>query len=108
MLKPSFLLKQTKSIGGYDFSILGIINQNIWIGGQIRSSFNNYGFTNFQGTGMSALVGFQILENLSLGYSYGIPSNEISNGISMPTHEIFLRLDIFSKGEAFLFSPRFF
>ena len=108
MLKPSFLLKQTKSIGGYDFSILGIINQNIWIGGQIRSSFNNYGLTNFQGTGMSALAGFQILENLSLGYSYGIPSNEISNGLSMPTHEIFLRLDIFSKGEAFLFSPRFF
>ena len=78
MLKPSFLLRQTNSIGGYDFSILGIINQNIWIGGQIRSSFNNYGFTNFEGTGMSALVGFQIFENLSLGYSYGIPSNEIS------------------------------
>ena len=48
--------------------------------------------------GMSALVGFQIFENLSLGYSYGIPSNEISNSVSMPTHEIFLRLDIFSKG----------
>ena len=108
MLKPSFLLRQTKSIGGYDFSILGIIKENIWIGGQIRSSFNNYGFTNFEGTGISALVGFQIFENLSLGYSYGIPSNEISNSVSMPTHEIFLRLDIFSKGEAFLFSPRFF
>ena len=77
-------------------------------GGQIRSSFNNYGFTNFQGTGVSALAGFQILENLSVGYSYGIPSNEISNGLSIPTHEIFLRLDIFSKAEAFLFSPRFF
>ena len=108
MLKPSFLLKQTRSIGGYDFSILGIINENIWIGGQIRSSFNNYGFTNFQGTGISALAGFQIFDNLTLGYSYGIPSNEISNGISIPTHEVFLRLDIFSKGEAFLFSPRFF
>ena len=108
MLKPSFLLKQTRSIGGYDFSILGIINENLWIGGQIRSSFNNYGFTNFQGTGISALAGFQIFDNLTLGYSYGIPSNEISNGISIPTHEVFLRLDIFSKGEAFLFSPRFF
>ena len=108
MLKPSFLLKQTRSIGGYDFSILGIINENIWIGGQIRSSFNNYGFTNFQGTGISALAGFQIFDNLTLGYSYGIPSNEMSNGISIPTHEVFLRLDIFSKGEAFLFSPRFF
>ena len=108
MLKPSFLLKQTRSIGGYDFSILGIINENIWIGGQIRSSFNNYGFTNFQGTGISALAGFQIFDNLTIGYSYGIPSNEISNGISIPTHEVFLRLDIFSKGEAFLFSPRFF
>ena len=108
MLKPSFLLKQTRSIGGYDFSILGIINENIWIGGQIRSSFNNYGFTNFQGTGISALAGFQIFDNLTLGYSYGIPSNEISNGISIPTHEVFLRLDIYTKGEAFLFSPRFF
>jgi len=108
MLKPSFLLKQTRSIGGYDFSILGIINENLWIGGQIRSSFNNYGFTNFQGTGISALAGFQIFDNLTLGYSYGIPSNEISSGISIPTHEVFLRLDIFSKGEAFLFSPRFF
>ncbi len=108
MLKPSFLLKQTRSIGGYDFSILGIINENIWIGGQIRSSFNNYGFTNFQGTGISALAGFQIFDNLTLGYSYGIPSNEISNGISIPTHEVFLRLDIFSKGEAYLFSRRFF
>ena len=51
------------------FQFLGILNENIWIGGQIRSSFNNYGFTNFEGTGMSALVGFQIFENLSLGYS---------------------------------------
>ena len=35
MLKP-VLLKQTKSIGVYDFSILGILNENIWIGGQIK------------------------------------------------------------------------
>ena len=108
MLKPSFLLKQTRSIGGYDFSILGIINENIWIGGQIRSSFNNYGFTNFQGTGISALAGFQIFDNLTLGYSYGIPSNEISNGISIPTHEVFKIRYFFQKERHFYFHLDFF
>ena len=41
MLKPSLLLKQTKSVAGYDFTLLGIFNETFWIGGQLRNNFNS-------------------------------------------------------------------
>jgi len=108
MLKPSLLLKQTKSIAGYDFSLMAIFKETFWIGGQIRNNFNAATFRSFSGTGTSALMGIHLGKNFSLGYSYGFPSSLINNGLNATTHEIFLRIDLSSKSQGYLRSPRFF
>ena len=54
MLKPSMLIKQTKSVAGYDLSVMAIFNQTFWVGGQIRNNFNEETFRSFAGTGTSA------------------------------------------------------
>jgi len=108
MLKPSMLLKQAKSVAGYDLSVMAIFNQAFWIGGQIRNNFNQDTFRSFAGTGTSALLGIHLGKNFSLGYSYGFPSSVINNGLNATTHEVFLRIDLATKSETFLRSPRFF
>ena len=108
MLKPSLLLKQTKSVAGYDFSLMAIFNKTFWIGGQIRNNFNQYTFRSFSGTGTSALLGIHLGKQFSLGYSYGFPSSIINNGLNATTHEVFLRLDLTTKSQGYLRSPRFF
>ena len=107
MLKPSVLLKQTKSVAGYDLSLLGIFAETFWLGGQIRNNFNADTFRSFSGTGASALMGIN-LGTFSLGYSYGFPSSIINNGLNATTHEVFLRLDLSPKTQGYLRSPRFF
>ena len=107
MLKPSVLLKQTKSVAGYDFSLMGIFAETFWLGGQIRNNFNADTFRSFSGTGASALMGIN-LGTFSLGYSYGFPSSVINNGLNATTHEVFLRLDLSPKTQGYLRSPRFF
>lgn len=108
MLKPSVLLKQTKSVAGYDFSLMAIFNETFWVGGQIRNNFNADTFRSFAGTGTSALLGIHLGKQFSLGYSYGFPSSVINNGLNATTHEVFLRLDLTTKSQGYLRSPRFF
>ena len=108
MLKPSILLKQTKSVAGYDLSVMAIFNQTFWVGGQIRNNFNEDTFRSFTGTGTSALLGIHLGKNFGLGYSYGFPSSVINNGLNATTHEVFLRLDLTTKSQTILRSPRFF
>ena len=108
MLKPSLLLKQTKTVVGYDFSVLGIVNERFWLGGQLRNNFNSDTFQSFAGTGVSALLGIQLGENFSLGYAYGFPSSILNKGLNATTHEIFLRYDLTSVAQGILRSPRFF
>lgn len=108
MLKPSVLLKQTKSIAGYDFSIMAIFNKTFWLGGQIRNNFNADTFRSFAGTGTSALLGIHLGKQFSLGYSYGFPTSVINNGLNATTHEVFLRFDLTTKSQGYLRSPRFF
>ncbi len=108
MLKPSLLLKQTKSVAGYDFSMMAIFNETFWVGGQIRNNFNADTFRSFAGTGTSALLGIHLGNQFSIGYSYGFPSSFINNGLNATTHELFLRFDLTTKSQGFLRSPRFF
>jgi len=108
MLKPSLLLKQSKSVAGYDFSLLGIINDTFWLGGQIRNNFDAETFSSFAGTGTTALLGIHLGDRFSVGYSYGFPSYFLNSGLNATTHEVFLRFDLATKVQGYLRSPRFF
>lgn len=55
---------------------------------------------------VSALAGFQINENLFVGYSYDAETTKLRNH-SSGSHEIFLRFDVFSKNSR-VNAPRFF
>lgn len=107
-LKPSLLLRQTKSLAGYDLSLLVIYDDMIWLGGQIRNNFNADTFRSINGTGASVLMGLS-LGGFTLGYSYGIPSSFVNSGVNASTHELMFRLDLSPKKvQGTLKSPRFF
>jgi len=108
LLKPSFLLKQTKTVAAFDASLLLIINERFWTGLQIRNVINRKDFFNFAESGSSALIGIQLGENLSIGYSYGFPASITNKGLNASSHELMIRFDLFQKVKGYLRSPRFF
>lgn len=55
---------------------------------------------------ISGLVGFQISDNIMVGYSYDADTNKLAK-YNSGTHEIFLKFDIFNKLKRFN-APRFF
>lgn len=107
MLKPSMLLRQVRKIGAYDFSLLMIYNERLWLGGQIRNHFNGSAFQNGTGTRSTVLMGIQLGKSIALGYAYGVPSQNAS-GINQVSHELYLRYDIIGAIKGYLRSPRFF
>lgn len=56
---------------------------------------------------VSALAGFQISEDLQIGYSYDFDTNKLGN-YNSGSHEIFIRFDLFSKNTNRYVNPRFF
>ena len=108
VIEHKSILKQTKTILGYDFSLLGIVNERFWLGGQLRNNFNSETFKSFSGSGLTALMGIQLGQNLSLGYAYGFPGGIDRSGLNFATHEVLLRYDFSAAVEGLLRSPRFF
>ena len=108
LLKPSLLLKQTKTVASFDLSLLLIVNERFWTGLQIRNVINRKDFFNFVEAGSSALIGIQIWDNLSIGYSYGFPSSITDRGLNASSHELMIRFDLSQKINGYLRSPRFF
>jgi len=108
ILKPSLMLKQSRSIVTMDASLLGIFKEKFWVGVQIRNGLGGEDLQQLNNSGKSAMFGISIGERFSLGYSYGLPSSLFSKGINMSTHELMLRFDLNIKSEGYLLSPRFF
>lgn len=108
LLKPSILLKHAQNVSGYDISVLGYIKETFWIGGQFKNAFNPQQLSDFSFSGSSLMLGTSIGEYFQLGYSYGFAARAINQAQNTATHELFFRISIAPKLEAFLRSPRFF
>jgi type IX secretion system PorP/SprF family membrane protein len=108
MLKPSLMLKQSRSIVAMDASLLGIFNERFWFGVQVRNGLTGEELKQLNNVGTTAMFGVNIGKRFSLGYSYGFPSSLFNKGINMSTHELMLRFDLTTKSEGYLLSPRFF
>jgi len=95
-LKPSTMVKATlDSPISFDANLNALFYEKFEIGGSYRwdDSF-------------SAIVGFQILETLRIGYAYDYITSDLS-AVAGASHEIILTWDVFFKKRA-LRSPRYF
>jgi len=94
--KPSLL---TKIVEGaplqVDVSANFLINEKFVIGGAYRWS-----------AAMSTMVGFQISNELFIGYGYDLETTQLAN-YNSGSHEIFLRYELFNNFNRII-SPRFF
>ena len=95
--KPTALVKYVSGAPlGVDLSVNFLFNETFTAGASFR-------FTN----AFSAITGFQVNNNLFIGYSYDIDITEIRqyNGGS---HGVFMRFDIGTNRDLRLLTPRFF
>ncbi len=108
LLKPSLLFKHTQNVSGYDASLLVYIKETFWVGGQFKNAFNPEQLSDFSFSGSSLMIGTSIGEYFQLGYSYGFAATALNQVQNTATHELFFRVSIAPKIQAFLRSPRFF
>jgi len=94
-LKPAFLVKGVSGAPVIaDLTLNALFNEKFTLGAAYRwdDSF-------------SGLLGFQVSDQLLIGYSYDLTSTELNN-YNSGTHEIMLRFELQKVGK--LISPRFF
>jgi len=95
-LKPAVL---TKYVGGaplqVDLSANLLINEKFTLGAAYRWS-----------AALSAMAGFQITDNLAIGYAYDFETTKLRS-FNSGSHEIFLRFELFNNVSG-VYSPRFF
>ncbi|OAZ04508.1 type IX secretion system membrane protein PorP/SprF [Flavobacterium succinicans] len=96
--KPSVLFKAVEgSPIQTDVSASFLFNDFFTIGAAYRS----------KGEGVSALAGFQVSNNLYIGYGYDFSSSGLTT-FGNSSHELFLRFSIFDFKNSRIVSPRFF
>lgn len=95
IFSPSVLLKGAKNAPyTADLNLCFLMNDRVWLGASIRSSY-----------GLVALVQFQITEKLKLGYSYDLGLNRIGRA-GGGSHEILIGYD-FNIFKSKMLSPRY-
>ena len=94
--KPATLLKLTKGAPlAVDVSTNFLIHDKITLGASYRVS-----------VGVSALVGFQLNDQIMLGYAYDYDTTDLGD-FNSGSHEFFLRYELFKRYRGKI-SPRFF
>ena len=95
IFNPSFVLKGTKgSPTTFDINMSAMIDQKIWIGFSLRSSY-----------GMSAYTQFKISDKFKIGYAYDFGFNKIGR-VGGATHELMLGYDL-NIFNSKIISPRY-
>jgi len=98
LLRPTTLVKVTQSAPiQADLTATFIIMSKLHLGGMVRS-----------GDAVGALVGFNITEQLNLGYSYDWSYGLSSSTYNRGSHEVMLRYDFISKSQKQILNPRYF
>ncbi len=95
--KPTLLTKYTLGAPmAIDLSANFLFNEKFTLGAAYRF-----------GASISGLAGFQVSENILLGYAYDYGTKELSS-YNSGSHELFLRFDIFKDRSGRMISPRFY
>ena len=97
-LRPSTFVKVTEGVPiEFDITALVYIRDFIWAGAMYRL-----------GDATGALVGLNITEQLSLGYSYDWSFTNSTGKYNAGSHEVILRYDFFFTEKGKIRSPRYF
>lgn len=95
-LKPAILTKYVEGAPlQIDVSANFLINEKFTVGAAYRWS-----------AALSAMAGFQISDNLQIGYAYDFETTKLRR-FNSGSHEIFLRFELFNNVSG-VYSPRFF
>ncbi|MFP2996276.1 type IX secretion system membrane protein PorP/SprF [Spongiivirga sp. MCCC 1A20706] len=95
-LKPAVLTKYVEGAPlQVDLSANLLINEKFTLGAAYRWS-----------AALSAMAGFQITDNLAIGYAYDFETTKLRR-FNSGSHEIFLRFELFNNVSG-VYSPRFF
>ncbi|MBF4507850.1 type IX secretion system membrane protein PorP/SprF [Flavobacterium sp. JLP] len=95
--KPAALLKVVPGAPvAVDLSANFLINEKFTLGAGYRWD-----------AAVSALAGFQVTNDLMVGYGYDYDTTKLGH-YNSGSHEIFLRFDLFNKSDKRLINPRFF
>lgn len=96
-IKPSLLVSIIENApASIDFSVNALINKRFEVG--VGYNFNN---------SITGLLRLEVKENISLGYSYGNISNELS-AFSGGSHEVFVLFTFRTRPKTACFYDRFF
>lgn len=95
--KPAALLKVVKGAPiAVDVSANFLISNKLTLGAAYRWNAS-----------VSGLAGFQVTDNIQIGYAYDYETTNLGN-YNSGTHEIYLRFDFFNKSNKRMINPRFF
>lgn len=102
-LKPSMLIKLLE--GGppeLDISALFyLMNDKFWIGPALRTAWRST-------DAVSSIVGVQVIDQLSIGYSFDYSISNTTFKYNSGSHEIMLRYDFIYNNKTRIKSPRYF
>ena len=102
-LKPSMLIKLLE--GGppeLDISALFyLMNDKFWIGPALRTAWRST-------DAVSTIVGVQVIDQLSIGYSFDYSISNTTFKYNSGSHEIMLRYDFIYNNKTRIKSPRYF
>ncbi|MGS2737709.1 PorP/SprF family type IX secretion system membrane protein [Sinomicrobium sp. M5D2P17] len=95
--KPAALIKAVSGAPlAVDVSANVLYNESFTVGAAYRWD-----------AGLSGLAGFQVNDNLMIGYAYDFDTSRLGN-YNSGTHEVFIRFEFVSSGRSRMRSPRFF
>ena len=108
-LRPSTYAKFTKNAPiTLDLTGLFIFRDRLWAGAAFRAPIGLIIPNNSKGGGLGLLVGLNLNDQLSVGYSFGYSLGNQTFRYNNGTHEIVLRYDYLYKEKKIIKSPRYF
>ena len=93
-VEPSFLLKSVSSSTQFDFGVKGTYDDRLWFGADYRTNGE-----------IACLLGYTVSERYIFGYSYDIPSSDMSNA-STGSHEFMLGIRFITNTESEIMKMR--
>jgi type IX secretion system PorP/SprF family membrane protein len=108
-IRPSSFLKFTKNAAStLDLTGLLIFRDETWAGFAFRAPVGIFVPTGSSGGGYAFLVGLNLSDQLSVGYSFGYSVGNQTFKFNNGSHEITLRYDHIYESKKIIKSPRYF
>tara|TARA_B100000131_G_C18105221_1_gene607500 strand:+ start:459 stop:1394 length:936 start_codon:yes stop_codon:yes gene_type:complete len=108
-IRPSSYIKMTQGAPvNMDLSAYAIFKDTFWVGVMTRTTFGRILPTGSKGGGVGIMAGFNVNEELTVGYSFDYSVGNSTFKYNGGSHELMLRYDFIYKKKDVVKSPRYF